>query len=420
MKIALLTNEFYPLTGGISKVLTSTYRAFKKSKEHQIYVFNGSYNNGTCFDILGNPKNYRYILAGLKIKTFIKLLFSIFWLFLNDKRIALKWRIYNLLYLIYSPKQFIVVYKNVTKIFRYFTKIDFDLIFAGASGGSNLLLAYILSRIFKKKVICFAHGNDFLITHFLSLKTSLFHSMDRVIVSNQNTKEMISKIHKLEENKLKILHFGLIIYDYLLKENKLDLRRKYNISMKTFIILSVGRHVKRKNFDLVIKGLKRLKEELPNYKIKYYLIGRGNYTIHLKDLVKSLNLNDSVFFLGYCKEKTRNEFYKLSDLFVMPSISQKGDVEGFGMVFLEANLFGKPVIGTYSGGMIESIIDEETGFLIQPNDMDSLIQKIDYLIKNPQERERMGQKARQRVLKEYNWNILLYTYIEFFKEIIEN
>ena len=83
-----------------------------------------------------------------------------------------------------------------------------------------------------------------------------------------------------------------------------------------------------------------------------------------KKLVKRLNLEKDVKFLGNCDIETRNKFYKMSDIFLMPSITTKNDIEGFGIVFLEANYFKVPVIGTRTGGIVEAIIDGKTGFLI--------------------------------------------------------
>ena len=87
----------------------------------------------------------------------------------------------------------------------------------------------------------------------------------------------------------------------------------------------------------------------------------------------------------------------------MPSVLEKKSIEGFGIVFLEANYYKLPVIGSYSGGMIESIINGKTGFLIEPNNLSQLIEKIIYLYKNQEVRDKFGEFGKFRVIKEYNW-----------------
>ena len=128
-------------------------------------------------------------------------------------------------------------------------------------------------------------------------------------------------------------------------------------------------------------------------------------------------LEDDVIFLGKCDTLTRNKFYKLSDLFLMPSAREKNSIEGFGVVYLEANYYKVPVIGSKIMGVSESIINGETGFLVKPNNLEDLVEKIVYLYENETVRKSMGEKGYKRVIEKYNWENIINDYIDFFKNL---
>lgn len=203
-----------------------------------------------------------------------------------------------------------------------------------------------------------------------------------------------------------------------MKESKEELRKEFNIPKSQIVLLSVGRHVPRKNFDLVIKAIKKIKDIKPELDLIYYLIGEGSETHSLKALTRQLNLKHEVIFLGSPDNEKRNKFYKLSDIFLMPIGIKKLDIEGFGIVFLEANYFKVPVIGTSIGGANEAIINGETGLLVKPNDLNDLVEKIIYLIDNEDKRKEMGEKGYERVVEEYSWNKIIEDYINIFEDLI--
>ena len=135
---------------------------------------------------------------------------------------------------------------------------------------------------------------------------------------------------------------------------------------------------------LAIKSLKNLIKK--NSKIKYLIAGTGDlsYQKKLKNYVKKSNLDNYVYFLGYINEEEKNNLYNLCDIFLMTSLptNSKGDSEGFGITFLEANACGKPVIGTDVGGISDAIKNGFNGFLIKPNDPNELEKILIGIIKN--------------------------------------
>ncbi len=418
MKIALFYYGNPPEQGGVGHVLDSLLKLFNK-RNQRIFFFNPYYKTKYTINIL-NKKKYtlRSFLSKFKNKKFVRFFIFAIWKILNDKRTRLSDRLKIILYLLVQPKILLNTIDNLIKVYHKIKKLDIDIILAGTGTGDTLSLVFILSRIFNKKVASLTYGNEFLVHSRFSLRTYLFKNIDLLILGTYALKELIKKIHHLDENKLAVINYGLIPEDYKIRESKEELRENFNIPEDQFVLLSVGRHILRKRFDLVIEAIKIIKEKVPSIKIKYYLIGKGEETPRLKRKTKELDLEKEIEFLGFTDVETRNKFLKLSDAFIMPSVVKKESIEGFGIVFLEANYFGNPVIGTLSGGIIEAVENGETGFLVKENDLNDLVDKILFYYFNEDKRISMGIKGHERVIKNFNWNLIVNDYVKLFEDLI--
>jgi len=419
MNILLISDDFYPNYGGVSYILVNLCILFQKTN-HNLYIVNPNIERKNIFKILIKQKiNSRNLLQLVFLKkTYFFTLYT-FWRILFDKNVKSIERLKISLYFLTKPRLFMRIIKNVGHMYQYLRKINFDVILSGHSGWI-LPLNYIISRIFQKKLVTIAHGDDFLIRNPLSLKTYFFRNADKIIVTNNVMKQYIKRIHQLNENQLCVIHIGLNPKDFDIKGSKHELRQEFKISKDSFVLLSVGSHVPRKRFDLVIKAIKEIKKANSTLDIRYFLIGEGKTTSKLKNCVKKLNLSESVVFLGRCDTLKRNKFYKLADVFIMPSVEQINSIEGFGIVFLEAGFFKLPVIGSFSGGIIEAVIHKETGLLTVPNDLNNLIKNIMLIYKNKEMRRKMGQNGYNRVLKDFNWDNILKDYITVFRNVLNN
>jgi phosphatidylinositol alpha-1,6-mannosyltransferase len=131
------------------------------------------------------------------------------------------------------------------------------------------------------------------------------------------------------------------------------------------------------------------------------IVGDGPEKGQLERLVADLGLVGSVIFFGSLRGDPLSERYRNCDVFAMPSRTLKDDVEGFGTVFLEAGLFGKPSIGTFSGGIPEAVIDGETGILVSEGDVRGLAQALRRLMSDEALRSELGSNARDRVLARF-------------------
>lgn len=414
MNILLITDDFYPNFGGVANVLWNLYKSLQ-NKEHKLLIFNPYSKFENVFKGV-IKKNYELkdLACFLREREFYYYVIYSFWNVIRDKHTPFSDRLKILMFLMLKPKILMKVIKNVSNLLPDLKKLNFDIIVGGNSGWI-LSLVFILSRIFDKKLISIAYGNDFLIRNPLSLKTFYFRNADKIIVINDQMKQIIKEMHHLNEHQLEIIYVGLDLKELEVKKSKKELRKEFNIPEDQFVLLSVGRHVPRKKFDLVIKAVNEIKKLKPSLNIKYILIGDGQETLYLKNLTKQFNLESQIEFLGSCDLEKRNKFYKLSDIFLMPVETKENNIEGFGIVFLEANFYKVPVIGTATGGVVEAIVDGETGLLIKPNDLNDLVEKILYLYENENVRKKMGEKGHNRAINEYSWQKIVDDYIRVFK-----
>jgi phosphatidylinositol alpha-1,6-mannosyltransferase len=166
-------------------------------------------------------------------------------------------------------------------------------------------------------------------------------------------------------------------------------------------ILFVGRLVRRKGVDDLIDAFRSISEDFPDWRLE--IVGDGPERKGLERLVADLGLGERIEFFGSLRRRALHDRYGLCDVVAMPSKRLRDDIEGFGTVFLEAGIFGKPSVGTFSGGIPESIVNGETGILVREGDARQLGRALESLLSDPEMRLRMGRKARERVLRDFTW-----------------
>jgi len=167
-------------------------------------------------------------------------------------------------------------------------------------------------------------------------------------------------------------------------------------------ILTVGRLIERKGQDKVIEALPRIMRVAPD--VTYLIVGRGSKLDELRMKVKDMKLNRQVRFFTDILDSELPAFYQNAELFIMPSRQlADGDVEGFGIVYLEANFYGLPVIGGRSGGAAEAVEQGVNGLLVDPLSVNDIAQAIMSLLTNPARAREFGERGRRRVAARFNW-----------------
>lgn len=172
---------------------------------------------------------------------------------------------------------------------------------------------------------------------------------------------------------------------------------------KVATLLTVATLVERKGHDRVISVLPCLLKKHPG--TRYLIIGDGPYRPNLSVLARQKGVESSVEFLGRLTDEETLEYLHTCDIFVMTSrkLDTRFGEEGFGIVYLEANACGKPVVGGDSGGVRDAIVDGVTGLLIDPENGEALLNALDQLISRPDLRNEFGQNGRRRVLSDFQW-----------------
>ncbi|HEY5592056.1 MAG TPA: glycosyltransferase family 4 protein [Paludibacter sp.] len=178
------------------------------------------------------------------------------------------------------------------------------------------------------------------------------------------------------------------------------------------IISTVSRICKFKGHDTILEAIQQLPIEIRN-KIRWKIAGNGPYKQTLIKLVEESGLSSQIEFLGFVPDEELPIVYQSSDVFVLCTRedSDSNSVEGFGLVFLEAQACGIPAIGTRAGGIPSAIKEENGGWLIK--NKDDLSKLFINLINDQSICEQMGRKARLRVERETTWNIYINKLIKY-------
>jgi phosphatidylinositol alpha-1,6-mannosyltransferase len=154
---------------------------------------------------------------------------------------------------------------------------------------------------------------------------------------------------------------------------------------------------------MVIRALRLVRKNMPN--VTYLIAGEGPYRGELERLASEVGVRENVVIAGRITAANLAAVYALCDVFIMPSREQRDlcDVEGFGLVFLEAGACGKPVVGGRSGGIPDAIVDGVTGLLVNPDDPKAIAQSLLTLLHDRERARRMGDEGRHRVVRQFTW-----------------
>lgn len=166
-------------------------------------------------------------------------------------------------------------------------------------------------------------------------------------------------------------------------------------------LLTVARLVESKGHDLVIRSLPKVIAAFPD--IVYRIVGSGPQETALRKLAAELGVSNQVIFTGEVDEGALTAYYRGCDIFILTSrqIRARGEVEGFGIVFLEAAVFAKPVIAARSGGISDAVLDGVTGLLVDPAEPETIAGAAIKLLSDKGLANRLGEAGRARVEREF-------------------
>jgi len=179
-----------------------------------------------------------------------------------------------------------------------------------------------------------------------------------------------------------------------------DLVAAYGLEGKR-VILTVARLDYHKGHADVIQALPEVIRQVRE--AVYLVVGEGPRKRELEELARGLGVDGWIRFAGSVDEGRLVQMYNLADVLVMIPHETEKDVEGFGLVFLEANACGKPVVGGDSGGVGEAIVAGVTGLLVEPGDVDGIARALVTILRDGALAQRLGSSGRRRVEHDFNW-----------------
>lgn len=268
--------------------------------------------------------------------------------------------------------------------------------------GINTILMGITAKLIRKRFIVISHGTSWELPKKNFIKNLMIKIAlafpDKIICVSRKTEELLKPNAK--NSKLVVINNG-IDPEWLKPDIGSDkLRKKLGLDNK-IVLLSVASLVPKKGIDIIINVLPKIIKEFPN--LMYFIIGNGPEKENLANLTGKLDLEKNVKFLGIKTGSELANYYNICDIFILMSRDLKYTIESFGIVYIEAAYFGKPVIAGLSGGTEDAVIDGKTGFLVNPDDAENLVKKLALLIKNKKLREKFGKAGKKRVINGFLW-----------------
>jgi len=266
------------------------------------------------------------------------------------------------------------------------------------SNHKNLAIICKLIQIINPKMsyMIIAHGREIWDYPPTWISRISFNSAARILAVSNYTKRKVSELYSLSEDKIEVIHNALD--PELVNLNKANYEFPFPDNSKVLLTVSrLNKSEPGKGVDLVIRSLPNLIKKIEN--LIYVVIGSGDLIEELSLLAKELNIDKKVFFIEKVNDEILYSYYKRCDLFVMPSKQ-----EGFGLVFIEAMYFKKPVIGCEIGGVTDIIDHGKNGYLIQDENIDQLSEYIIKLLIDKNNYNLLASNAEKTVHEKFMFN----------------
>lgn len=265
---------------------------------------------------------------------------------------------------------------------------------------------YFLSKIFKLKYAVILHGTDMAYAlkkdRKKKISMKILQKADKIICNSSFGVDFMEKSFGSNLSAKTIaVNPGVNLEIKINEELKNKLIEKYELKDK-FVLLSISRLIKRKGSDKIIQAMPEVLKEIPN--LEYFIAGAGPDKKYLEEIKNSfLATRNKIHFLDQVSEEEKWAWLSICDLFVLPTRTEDGNMEGFGIVYLEANLVGKAVLAGKSGGVSEAVEDKITGVLVDPKNVIEIADSIIELIENNDLRQKLGEQGKERVIKNFVW-----------------
>ncbi len=318
---------------------------------------------------------------------------------------------YLFVYPITSSNHFLLVIKGFLKTFQLCMTNQFDLIYSQDPFGTGLI-GNIIRKIFNLPLLLGSHSSFANNPNWVKEKPLYFNFLKIIMkfnlpladawrVNNKKEKEHYIKSYGIPSNRIIVNHtlVNSNTFSQTLPKVDLDkLKKSITNDDSTKLLIWVGRPVKFKRIDLVIKTFEEVVKKIPNTKL--ILVGNFKNSYLFNQLLRKTDSRTKgklhIFWEGADHNFLAN-LYQISDIFLHTSI-----YEGFGVVLAEAALSGLPIVGTLSDGTIENIEHNKSGFIIDSSSSKKISQSVIRLLENDNLRKKMSKYAQKRARIKYD------------------
>lgn len=266
------------------------------------------------------------------------------------------------------------------------------------------VFGYLFFKLYSIPYLCYIHGED---VETASSSRELSFIVNKVlnnagvlICNSNNTRQILLDNWNTNPEKTLTLNPGVDSEKFIPAEYNQSVRNKLAWADRP-VILTVGRLQQRKGQDMLIKALPELIKSFPD--ILYAIVGDGDEKPVLEELVQQLELQGHVMFMSEISDLEMIQCYQQCTIFALPNRTIEKDIEGFGMVLVEAQSCEKPVIAGDSGGTAETMIIGETGYIVDCTNPEPVAIKLTELLNDNEKINTMGKKARIHAVETLDW-----------------
>ncbi len=257
------------------------------------------------------------------------------------------------------------------------------------------IAGYIGARVCKGKLVLKFYSAELVFAlrgpfFFKAILKLIIRKADLILAISSYTKDLLRNLYP--GTNAEVIPAGFSVVSKASKKREEDPKK----------ILFVGRLVERKGVEYLIRATSLVASQM---ELKLDIVGDGDLKVELEKLADSLKLRGRINFAGRASDELLDEYYRNCDLFVLPAIvDRKGDTEGLGMVLVEALSYGKPVVASAVGGIVDIVKDQETGILVPEKDEKALAQAMILLLKNPSLADKLASAGYQHIVEYFGWD----------------
>jgi len=270
------------------------------------------------------------------------------------------------------------------------------------------LLAPGLRAAGVRRIVALTHGHEVWWSRlwpFTIAIARIGRAVDALTYLGEFTGGEISKaLDSKSAAKLVRIAPGIDTEHFTSRSDAKELRESLGLGSKK-VIVSVGRLVHRKGQDVLIESMPEIIKSIDD--VHLLLIGEGPYKKELEKRIKNLGLANRVTFVGRVQYADLPRYICVGDVFAMPSRSRLAglEVEGLGIVYLEASACGLPVIGGISGGAPDAVLQGETGFSVDGRSAHEVAEAIVRVLTDKELAQRLGARGRQWIIEQWQWRV---------------